>query len=192
MAYNGGRVLTYCALGLVFGLVGKTLLLAGLQQSVSIALGIILLAGLLASRKLALWQPVTLGLGHLKQRMGSLLKQRGFTALAILGLLNGLLPCGLVYVACAGATATGGPLEGARYMAEFGLGTVPMMLSISLSGRLVPVAWRFRLRKLVPASVAMLAALLILRGMSLGIPYVSPQLSTPASEGASTPACCHK
>src|SRR3974390_1678418 len=58
LAYNLGRIITYCALGLVFGLVGKTLLLAGIQRWVSISLGVALLAGLLTSRRLALWRPV--------------------------------------------------------------------------------------------------------------------------------------
>src|SRR5262249_49406798 len=81
-----------------------------------------------------------------KTRMSDLLRQRSFGSLAALGLLNGLLPCGLVYVACAGATATGGLLSGAQYMAAFGAGTLPMMLAISLSGSLMPVALRLKLR----------------------------------------------
>ena len=85
----------------------------------------------------------------------------------------------------AGATASGNVLSGAKYMALFGLGTVPMMLAISLSGRLVPVSLRLKLLKAVPAAVFVLAALLILRGLSLGIPYLSPDLSGGA-------ACCHE
>lgn len=184
VAYNLGRIITYCAMGLVVGLIGKSLLLAGVQRWVSIALGVLLITGLLASRKLALAKPVTLLVGHLKAGMGSLLKQRSFLALGMLGLLNGLLPCGLVYVAAAGATVTGGVIDGAEYMAAFGIGTVPMMLAISLSGRLVPVALRLKLQKLIPVSVFLLGALLILRGMSLGIPYISPVLSAGG-------ACCH-
>jgi sulfite exporter TauE/SafE len=184
VAYNLGRILTYCALGLVVGLIGKSLLLAGLQRWVSIALGVLLIAGLLGSRRLALWKPVTLLVDRLKAAMGSLLRQRSFLALTVLGLLNGLLPCGLVYVAAAGATVAGGVLESAQYMAAFGVGTVPMMLGISLSGNLVPISLRLKLRKAIPVAVFLLAALLILRGMSLGIPYISPNLSAGG-------ACCH-
>jgi hypothetical protein len=114
------------------------------------------------------------------------LRHRSFKSLAILGLLNGLLPCGLVYVACAGATATGGLMAGVQYMAAFGLGTVPMMLGISLSGRLIPIALRLQLRKAIPVSVFLLASLLILRGLALGIPYLSPDLASANS------SCCHK
>jgi sulfite exporter TauE/SafE len=184
--YNLGRVVTYCALGVVFGLLGKTLLLAGVQRWLSIALGVVLLVGLFASRKLALWRPVNALVEQLKSRMAALLRRRSFDALLVLGLLNGLLPCGLVYVACAGATATGDLFNGALYMLVFGAGTVPMMLAISLSGKLVPFSLRLKLLKAVPVAVFLLALLLILRGMELGIPYVSPVLS---GDGAS---CCHK
>jgi uncharacterized protein len=186
VAYNLGRVVTYCVLGLLFGLVGHSLLLAGVQRWASIALGVALLAGLLTSRKLALWRPLTAFVERLKCRMSSLLRQRSLSALAVLGLLNGLLPCGLVYVACAAATSTSSAVDGAQYMVAFGVGTVPMMLAISLTGRLVPMNLRLQLRKAIPVSVFLLATLLILRGMSLGIPFISPDLN-----GAS-PSCCHK
>jgi uncharacterized protein len=186
VAYNAGRIITYCLLGIIFGLMGYILLLAGLQRWVSIALGVALLLGLFASRRLALAQPVTAAVNRLKSSMSLLLRRRSLAGLAALGLLNGLLPCGLVYVACAGAAATGSTWASAAYMAAFGLGTVPMMLAISLSGRLVPAALRLKLVKAIPVSVVLLAALLILRGMSLGIPYVSPDLS------GSSPSCCHK
>jgi sulfite exporter TauE/SafE len=186
VAYNAGRIITYCLLGIVFGLAGWTFLLAGMQRWVSIALGVTLLLGLFASRKLARWNPVTSAVNWLKSGMSVLLRRRSFTALAVLGLLNGLLPCGLVYVACAGAAAKGGTLAGARYMAAFGVGTVPMMLAISLSGKLVPTSLRLKLVKTIPVCVFLLGTLLILRGMSLGIPYVSPDMS---GSGAS---CCHK
>jgi hypothetical protein len=186
VAYNLGRIVTYCLLGVVFGLAGKTLLLAGVQRWASIALGVALLAGLFTSRKLAVWRPVTLLVERLKLSMSVLLRRRSLVSLAVLGLLNGLLPCGMVYVACAGAIATGGLLAGAGYMAAFGAGTVPMMLAISLSGRLVPLALRLKLRKAIPVTVVLLATLLIVRGMSLSIPYLSPDLSSGGS------SCCHK
>jgi uncharacterized protein len=186
VAYNLGRVVTYCALGLVFGLVGAALWLAGIQRWVSIALGVALLLGLFVSRRLVRWNPVVLIVDQLKSSMSGLLRRRSLGSLAVLGLLNGLLPCGLVYAACAGATATGGVLAGAQYMAAFGAGTVPMMLALSLSGKLVPVSWRLQLRKAIPVCLFLLGTLLILRGMSLGVPYLSPDFS------GGGPSCCHK
>ena len=184
IAYNLGRVLTYCAMGLVFGLAGKSLLLAGVQRWVSIGLGLLLLAGFCVSQRLALSRPVEALVRRLKAGMGTLLRRRSLTALCLLGVLNGLLPCGLVYVAGAAAASTSGPLAGVGYMAAFGVGTIPTMLGIGLSGRLMPAWFRLRLARAVPLSVILLASLLILRGLSLGIPYVSPDLSTGTS-------CCH-
>jgi len=181
-AYNAGRVATYCVLGFIFGLIGKTLFLAGVQRWASISLGALLLAGLFASRRLSAWNPVLPWIARLKSGMAGLLKQKSIPALGLLGMLNGLLPCGLVYVACAGAVATGGLLSGVAYMALFGLGTIPMLLVLSLSGSMMPPAVRLKFRKAVPVAVAALAALLILRGMELGIPFVSPVLSS---------TCCH-
>ncbi len=184
LAYNLGRVVTYCGLGLIFGVVGKSFWMAGVQRWTSITLGLLLIFGLFLSRKLALSKPVVLLVQRLKLAMGGLLRRRSLVALGLLGLLNGLLPCGLVYVACAGAAATGGVVSGLEYMAVFGLGTVPVMFVISVSGKLMPTALRLRLVRVVPLSIILLAILLILRGMSLGIPYVSPDLSS------QDPACC--
>src|SRR5688572_16541520 len=165
VAYNLGRLAAYSSLGVVFGLLGRTLLMAGLQRSLSITLGVLLIGGLLFSRKFALWRPVSLIVESVKRRMGALLHRGTFGSRAALGSLNGLLPCGLVYVAAAGATATGGMSSGATYMAVFGAGTLPMMLALSFSAHLVPFALRLKLRSLVPVSIFVLGALLILRGM---------------------------
>jgi sulfite exporter TauE/SafE len=121
---------------------------------------------------------------RLKFGMGSMLQRRSYISLSLLGMLNGLLPCGLVYVAAAGATAAGGVLDGLGYMAAFGLGTLPAMLAAGLGVKLIPFSFRLKFQRLIPASVFVLAILLILRGMSLGVPYVSPSLA----HGS----CCHR
>lgn len=185
LLYNAGRIITYCLMGVAFGAIGKSLLLAGIQRGVSIALGVALLSGLFLSRHLALWQPVTGLVLRLKSRMAALLRRRSPAAALTLGMLNGLLPCGLVYVAGAGATATGGIASSVFYMAAFGSGTVPLMLAIGMSGKLIPFSLRLRLARAIPVSVFLLAMLLILRGMSLGIPYLSPNLSAPLAD-----SCC--
>ena len=181
--YNFGRIATYSLLGLLFGSIGKTLVLAGVQRWLSISLGIVLLAGLLGSKRLAFAKPISALVNRVRSGMSRFLRQRSFASLGALGLLNGLLPCGLVYVAGAGATSTGSISGGALYMAIFGLGTLPMMLIISLTGHLVPPAVRLKLVRAVPFSVFILATLLIFRGLGLGIPYLSPDLA-----GGS---CCH-
>jgi sulfite exporter TauE/SafE len=101
-------------------------------------------------------------------------------------MLNGLLPCGLVYVACAGAAATGGLLPGVEDMLVFGLGTVPMMLGIGLCGKLVHAGLRLKFQKAIPACLLLMGSVLILRGMSLGIPYLSPVMT---AHEVRCPAC---
>jgi len=185
LVYQLSRVVSYCLLGVMAGLAGKSLLLAGLQRWLSIALGLLILAGFFLSKKLALSAPVVRLVGQLKAAMAAQLRQRSMRSLALLGLLNGLLPCGLVYVALAGAVATGTLPSAILFMAAFGLGTTPTMLAISLSGHLLPLNLRLKLRSAIPVGVCLLASLLILRGMSLGIPYVSPVLT------GANPGCCH-
>jgi hypothetical protein len=182
--YQFGRIATYCLLGMVAGLFGKTILLAGWQRWLSVALGLAILLGFLISKKVAVATPVVRLVARLKTAMSAQLQRRGFRSLALLGILNGLLPCGLVYVALAGAVAQGALLDGIFYMALFGLGTMPAMLGIGLSGRMFPLAYRLKLRGAIPVGVCLVAGLLILRGLALGIPYVSPALV------AGLPVCC--
>jgi sulfite exporter TauE/SafE len=185
LAYNLGRTVTYAIMGLLAGAFGHVVQHVGLQQFVSILLGVLLLATVfLSSRHAPAWvvQRITV---PLQKALAGLLKRDGARGLFEIGLLNGLLPCGLVLAALAGASLQVGPLRGALYMALFGLGTTPLLFALSLGGlslrspRLRPV-----LNNIIPAVTCTVAVLLILRGLNLGIPFISPNLSTP---GAS---CC--
>lgn len=178
IANHLGRIATYGMLGLVFGMVGRTLALAGLQRVVSIGAGVVILLSLPIFARSPLRLPVAKLIVPLRSRLAVLLRNRTLGGALALGALNGLLPCGLVYVACAAATATGGVLSAISYMLAFGAGTVPMLLTIGSVGRLWQPQWRLRFQKLIPASLAMLAFLLILRGMALGIPFLSPDLAS--------------
>jgi sulfite exporter TauE/SafE len=177
LAYNAGRVSTYIILGVLFGVFGKGFSLAGAQRSLSIGLGIIILATLLCSRKRTMSILFGRVVSSIKRPISHFLKTPAFSSLLILGSLNGLLPCGLVYVALATATTLGSPVAAGAFMLSFGLGTVPMMLAIALSGKPFQLSLRLRLQPLIPATIFLLGTLLILRGLSLGIPYVSPNLS---------------
>lgn len=181
LAYNTGRIVTYCTLGAISGLVGQTLALAGFQRWVSLAAGSAILVGLILSTRFSTSLPVARFVAWIKSGLGVMLRQRSLSSTFALGALNGLLPCGLVYAACAGAVAAGGFLSGAEYMAAFGLGTVPMMLGIGLVGQKLQFALRFKLQRLIPACLILVAAMLILRGLSLGIPYLSPDLAAGAA-----------
>lgn len=195
--YNLGRSATYGVLGLIFGLLGKGIQLAGFQQWVSIFLGVAMVA--------SVFFPY-LFRDHFSQN----LSERGFTGkivallrkvfqnhsrsnLLIIGLLNGLLPCGLVYVAVAAALNTNEILSGFLLMIAFGLGTIPVMLTVSMLGHTFSHQLKQRFNQIVPVFIVILGILFILRGMSLGIPYISPRESKlhPATESSSG-GCCSK
>jgi sulfite exporter TauE/SafE len=113
--------------------------------------------------------------GKLKKTIGGMFSIRTFSSLFFIGMLNGLLPCGLVYMAIAGAIGTGSTAEGAIYMILFGLGTIPMMLSISIAGNMISQTVRRKINQLIPVLVVVVGLLFVLRGLSLGIPYLSPE-----------------
>ncbi|TYZ06911.1 sulfite exporter TauE/SafE family protein [Hymenobacter lutimineralis] len=195
--YNLGRVTTYSLLGAVAGMVGQGLRLAGWQQGLSIASGLLILLLVAVPERYTSRASMALGLsrglGAVKNQLGYYFQQPTARALYTTGLLNGLLPCGMVYLALAGAISAPGVPGAVLYMALFGLGTVPLMLALSLSGQLVPLPWRMRLRQAVPVMALGLAALFILRGLGLGIPYLSPQLGTAGAVAAPVgqPASVH-
>ena len=180
LIYNLGRIGTYAVFGAVFGLFGKGLELAGVQQTISILLGVLLILSVLLSRTYSFDTVAKGKMGalvlRLKSRFAQLLKQGSWKSLGALGLINGLLPCGLVYMALAGALITGTWYEGALYMALFGLGTLPVMFLVPYFGDMLKGRWRLRLRRVVPYTMVLFGLLLILRGANLGIPYVSPKL----------------
>ncbi len=174
LLYNLGRVSTYAGLGLLIGFLGRGIFMAGLQIYFSLALGIILLLVALLSIDVEgriLRVPLIFQLNRwVKVKMAKLLGQNSRSALYGIGMLNGLLPCGLVYMAVVGAVSTGSPERGAAYMALFGLGTIPLMLSLALAGQFIDLKWRNRLRRLVPVFLTFFALLFIARGLNFEIP----------------------
>jgi len=193
LIYNLGRVITYSLLGALFGLLGKTFVIAGYQQSLSIAMGILLLVVVFLPEnklnQLRLKGEIFVIIGRIKSSFSKLFQKKNYASLFFIGLLNGLLPCGLVYLGIVGAIATGDSLKGAAFMALFGLGTIPAMLSLSLISNSISLNARNKIRKVIPGFVVIMGLMLILRGMNLGIPYLSPKMSeTDCTEHS----CCHK
>lgn len=180
--YNLGRVVTYSFLGAVLGLLGGRIALAGAQQIVSIVLGIVIIIAVLLPQKHKNYfaqHRITQKLAEpLKANISVLFKKGTFSALFLIGILNGFLPCGFVYIGLAGSIASGDAISGAAVMILFGLGTVPVMFAASVFGKFINIGIRRKLRKAIPVFAILLAAVFILRGMNLGIPYLSPKLST--------------
>ena len=191
--YNLGRVVTYSFLGAVLGLVGSKIALAGAQQVVSIVLGVVIIIAVLLPQKYKNYfaqHPVIQKLAHpLKSNIGVLFKKGNFSAMFLIGILNGFLPCGLVYVALAGAIASGDAISGAAVMILFGLGTVPAMFAASVFGKFINIGIRTKIRKAVPVLAIILGIIFVLRGMNLGIPMLSPKVS--AQTEVSSEMDCH-
>ena len=176
--YHAGRLLAYSSIGLAFGLVGKSLNLFGFQQQVSIFIGILMIAViLLPARKFQKYNfslPLYRVIGKIKSSLGSALKKKSPDTFFTIGFLNGFLPCGLVYMAVFGAIATGSMVQSSLYMLLFGLGTIPLMTTAVYFGGMLNGIMRQRIRKLIPIAVVLIGVLFILRGLGLGIPYISP------------------
>jgi sulfite exporter TauE/SafE len=174
LLYNLGRTVTYVFLGILIGLLGEGLFLAGMQKWLSIGLGISLLLIALFSINIEnrLLNMPLLGRAFLfiKIQLGKLLKNSSAPALFRTGIVNGFLPCGLVYMAIVGAVSMGNLLGSALYMLLFGLGTIPLMLLTATAGHLASLKIRNKIKKLFPVFVTALALLLIYRGIRFDLP----------------------
>lgn len=181
LSYHIGRIGTYAAMGGLFGLLGRQVYLAGFQQWFSISLGLIILVLLIFyyQQKKRL-QPgwISKFQATLMNVMGKLLRRPKPASFFLLGMANGLLPCGMVYLAIAGALSTNQVPDGIGFMAAFGAGTLPALLALNWFGHMASIQLRNRIRQLTPYVIAVTGVLLILRGLNLGIPYISPVLES--------------
>jgi uncharacterized protein len=177
--YNLGRTITYSLLGAVVGLVGFSFSLAGIQQWISILMGSIILLMAFFYKKSERWITQTGlfgGVYKLKTSLGYFLKKGGTTAFFASGVLNGLLPCGMVYIALIASLALQDPLTGSIYMFFFGVGTIPMLISIMVTGKILSLSLRTKLTNTLPYVAMFIGILFIVRGLGLGIHLVSPKL----------------
>ena len=176
--YNLGRTVTYGVMGAIFGLLGQGLELVGFQQVVSVVMGVLMVISVLFPSLFRNQYDLTKSsfklVGKLKKSISNMFSVRSFQSLFIIGLLNGLLPCGLVYIALAGALATGNAATGTLYMVLFGLGTIPMLLALGVAGNVVSAQARKKINRLIPVLVVIVGIFFILRGLNLNIPFLSP------------------
>ena len=174
--YQIGRILTYTGLGLVIGFISIGAEYKGWQQGLSIFTGVVLVSmglftffghhssGIVKAQQ-KLFAP-------LFKRMGYWLYKPGGNF--IVGMLNGFLPCGMVYMALATALNTGNTVGGGRFMLLFGLGTLPLMLITGIAGNYVKRIIPFKLSTWLPTLFLIMGLWFILRGSNLDIPYLSP------------------
>jgi len=177
LLYHAGRVTIYGVIGAIMGAAGQAFAFAGLQRWVAMAAGLALLLGLFLAARCKLNAPAWRAVVWLKTTFAVLLKRRTYASVFLLGAINGLLPCGLVYAAAAGAAATATALGGLAFMIIFGFATLPMLLGIGFAGGRLRIWLGPRAQHLIPASIMFVAALLILRSLGLGIPWLSPDFS---------------
>jgi len=178
--YNIGRVFSYSLIGVLFGVVGRTIYLAGFQQWFSIILGIAMLIVsfqyFFAGNAL---HPKWLNKFHrgIQQLMMHVLQSKNIIGYLMLGMANGLLPCGMVYIAIAGALAATQLINSVLFMAFFGFGTLPAMFILGFLGIKFNLLTRQSIKRMMPYIAAVMAVILILRGLNLGIPFISPVLA---------------
>jgi uncharacterized protein len=179
LEYNVGRILTYALFGILIGSIGLTIHTFGFLQWLSIISGVLLIA--YAWRK---WlgksfhiKMPSVNVNHFVSKgIGSVLRSKFPFKLTLLGMLNGLLPCGMVYVALMNALLTGTQTSSAFAMVAFGLGTLPSMMVVGFATGKINGALRSKLNATVPYMLTLVGFLIILRGMNLGIPFISPSV----------------
>lgn len=178
--YNLGRSLTYASLGLLVGSLGFSLSLAGIQQGVSVVMGFLVVLLSVSYKKADQVLSIAALSGvvnWIKNHLFRYIKSGSKLAFFFTGLVNGLLPCGMVYMALVVAMGLQSPFLGAYYMFFFGLGTIPMLLGLMVSGSLLPVFRRQQFQKAIPYLGILIGLLMVFRGLGLGIPGLSPELA---------------
>lgn len=178
LLYHIGRITAYASLGLLFGVLGRGLYLAGIQQWISILMGVFMIGiAVVPERIFANYnfsRPIYKLISGVKSKLGGQFKRKTPDAFFMIGLFNGWLPCGLVYAALFGAIAMQSVTFGILYMVLYGLGTVPLMSLVVLVSNFLSFSFRNKLQKIVPLITLIIGVLFVLRGMGLGISYVSP------------------
>lgn len=178
LIYHAGRVFSYATLGAIFGLLGRGFYLFGLQQQLSIAMGVMMIAVVLLPNVFARFsvaKPIFRFTSKVKNQLGASLKKKDNPTFFTIGFLNGLLPCGLVYMAVFGALTATSVLEGVAYMSLFGMGTIPLMTGVVYLGNFTHKINRQRIQRIIPFVVVLIGVIFVLRGLGLGIPYISPE-----------------
>ena len=178
ITYHIGKLTAYGILGLVFGLLGKSFYLAGMQQQLSIIVGVLMIVVALVPEKVFakynFSKPVYKIISKVKSSLGQQFKNKSYKSLFTIGLLNGFLPCGMVYVAIFGAIAMQSVSLGVLYMLLFGIGTIPMLTAVIYISNVLSFSFRGTLQKIIPVVAVVIGMLFIIRGLGLDIPYLSP------------------
>lgn len=178
--YQIGRVTAYTSLGVIFGFLGAGFFLAGFQQQLSIVVGVLMiLIAVLPEKKLAQYnfsKPIYKIISNVKTQLGFQFKKKSYKSLFLIGLFNGYLPCGMVYVALFGAMAMNNVFLGSIYMTLFGVGTMPLLMVLVNFLKTTQFSYYSQFQKVIPILIICMGLLFVLRGFGLNIPYISPSI----------------
>lgn len=190
-AYHLARISVYAAMAVVlFSFKGA--FRPEVQRYVSMVLGgVLLVAGIVTFLPAGFSRTVKLPWSEfVRRKLGKFIGNPSMSSIMMSGALNGLLPCGLVYMALSASITLPGPWEAALFTYLFGMGTVPLLVAIAVVGRRVSFFRGVTFRRLTPVVVFSFGCLFLLRGMNLGIPYLSPKVAV--AKGKVVHSCCHK
>jgi len=168
LIYNTGRIAIYVFMGLIFGIFGLTLALQGFQRELSILTGCLVLVitiVTLSNRYLNSYKLTNYFMGHVRKYLKMLYSKKTFFSMFLIGVLNGFLPCGFVYLALAGAATSASISGGMTYMFLFGLGTFPMMMTLTMASNLFGLKFSRFYSRFSPVIAIVLAGFLIFRGI---------------------------
>jgi len=162
-----------------------------LQQAISIGLGsILLIAGIVSFFPLRRkWQLILPWTDIVKKQLGRFMGDTSLPSIAVSGMLNGMLPCGLVYMALSATLALHSPAGAVLFMYFFGIGTLPALISIVIFKNRIAFFKNGYYKRFTPIIIFSFGCVFLLRGLNLGIPYLSPKVQVANGQIHS---CCHK
>lgn len=178
-----GKTVTYVVIGVVFGFIGKLISFTVFQERLMLVAGLVLVFlslqgwfNIIAYSKLS--KGITQWIGT---KIGALMNYS-----FIIGLLHGLIPCGLVYAAGIASLASHSVWHGGLFMLGFGLGSLPVLIAIAMGAKKLVALFKGR-KWLQHIPSLCLGILFFVKGLGLDIPYISPKVV------AATPkSCCKK
>lgn len=172
--YNLGRILTYGILGAAVAGVGFVLPISGFQNILSLVLGTGLILVAVIGYKGTRIPFVTNGLSQfssgLKKIFSGIIRHKTPAAFLLLGAINGLLPCGLTFLALSVCLTLAAPIDGFMYMLLFGAGTLPVMLGLVSAAGFVTRKLRWNIQTITTGMMVISGVLLIVRVFLIHLP----------------------
>jgi sulfite exporter TauE/SafE len=167
LVYNGGRIFTYSILGGIISSVGLVVPLFRFQSLLSVIFGVVLIVagafGLSKFRFTVVSGVMAKLAGLVKDSFSDFLKKKNGGATFMLGMLNGMLPCGLSLIALTFCLALAGPIDGFQFMLFFGIGTLPVMVGFAGVIQWLAMRIQINIRRLSTLFLILSGVLLITR-----------------------------